>query len=366
MTANATATADMTDEQMVDQIVELAARIDRRPGRKLVMSELGVGTGRASRLLEQYRDRIGVPVHAVPDSDERGSDDEQCTGTPGTGGAPVPPSSEDAPVPPGDALGQDTTGTGADAPVPPAHQDEAGAPGQGTRSAEPEAPASVHPGPTGTDAPVPPSGAGAPGQDSRAAAESTGGTGAAGQVHRATSTPGTPRHAAPVHHTAGTGAPVQGRARAWFTRHRAVLAVLVISLPAAVAIWSGWVGMGGLTGFGVVDLLPGIAPVRLNTAVTLPIGIEAYAAMALHVWLTRADRTSRAARYARRSAIGSLVVGAAGQVAYHLMSAANVQQAPAVVTVFVAVLPVAVLGMATSLVTIVRTENRRQQAATDE
>jgi hypothetical protein len=55
--------------------------------------------------------------------------------------------------------------------------------------------------------------------------------------------------------------------------------LLVLAVPAAVAVWSGWVGIGQLTGFGQVHPLPGIwDSLHLNTAVTLPIGVEAYAA----------------------------------------------------------------------------------------
>ncbi len=32
--------------------------------------------------------------------------------------------------------------------------------------------------------------------------------------------------------------------------------LLVLALPAAVAIWSGWIGIGQLTGFGIVQPLP--------------------------------------------------------------------------------------------------------------
>ena len=32
----------------------------------------------------------------------------------------------------------------------------------------------------------------------------------------------------------------------------------LVAAPAAVAIWSGWVGLGGMSGFGPVNLLPGI------------------------------------------------------------------------------------------------------------
>jgi len=125
--------------------------------------------------------------------------------------------------------------------------------------------------------------------------------------------------------------------------------VLLLALPAFVAIWSGWVSLGELSGFGVVHPLPGIADqLTINTAITLPIGVETYAAYALWVWLSgRAPLVAR--RFARISAIGSLVFGAAGQVAYHLMAAAGMTSAPWLITAAVACLPVAVLGMGAAL-----------------
>lgn len=126
--------------------------------------------------------------------------------------------------------------------------------------------------------------------------------------------------------------------------------VFLIALPAAVAIWSGWVGLGGLTGFGVVHPLPGIADgLSLNTAITLPIGVEAYAAYALRAWLSGNRVPRRARRFAKWSAIGSLLVGAAGQVAYHLMESAGLTAAPWQITTAVSCLPVAVLGMGAAL-----------------
>jgi hypothetical protein len=125
--------------------------------------------------------------------------------------------------------------------------------------------------------------------------------------------------------------------------------VWVLALPAFVAIWSGWVGLGELTGFGVVHPLPGIADgFSINTAITLPIGVETYAAYALAVWLSGAY-TSSVRRFARWSAIGSLIFGAAGQVAYHLLTAAGITTAPWQITTAVACLPVAVLGMGAAL-----------------
>ncbi|MDG6108144.1 ABC transporter permease [Dactylosporangium aurantiacum] len=125
--------------------------------------------------------------------------------------------------------------------------------------------------------------------------------------------------------------------------------VWVLALPAFVAIWSGWVGLGELTGFGVIHPLPGIADgFSINTAITLPIGVETYAAYALAVWLSSAYGAS-VRRFARWSAIGSLIFGAAGQVAYHLLTAAGVTSAPWWITTAVACLPVAVLGMGAAL-----------------
>jgi hypothetical protein len=125
--------------------------------------------------------------------------------------------------------------------------------------------------------------------------------------------------------------------------------VLLLAAPAFVAIWSGWVGLGGLTGFGIVHPLPGIwDSFELNTAITLPIGVETYAAYALRAWLSGTVPTT-ARRFAKWSAIGSLVLGALGQVAYHLMAAEGITRAPWQITTLVACLPVAVLGMGAAL-----------------
>src|ERR1022692_3921866 len=106
--------------------------------------------------------------------------------------------------------------------------------------------------------------------------------------------------------------------------------LLVLALPATVAVWSGWVGIGQMTGFGQVYPLPGIFnSLHLDTAVTLPVGVEAYAAYALRAWLSASAAVSaRTRRFARWSAIGSLVLGMAGQVAYHLLAQAEARHAP--------------------------------------
>ncbi len=145
--------------------------------------------------------------------------------------------------------------------------------------------------------------------------------------------------------------PGQGRpVRAW--------PLLVLAAPAAVAVWSGWVGIGTMTGFGQIHPLPGIwDSLHLNTAITLPIGVEAYAAYALRVWLASGLLVSRRTRqFAKWSAIASLLLGIAGQVAYHLLTEAGAKHAPWSITTAVSCLPVLVLGMGTALTHMVRSD----------
>ena len=134
--------------------------------------------------------------------------------------------------------------------------------------------------------------------------------------------------------------------------------LLVLAAPAAVAVWSGWVGIGQMTGFGKIRPLPGIwDSLHVDTAVTLPIGVEAYAAFALRAWLTSNSAVSdRTRRFARWSAIAALVLGMAGQVAYHLLTQAGVTRAPWEVTTVVSCLPVAVLGMGSALAHLLRSD----------
>ncbi|MFC9897292.1 hypothetical protein ACFVMC_26690 [Nocardia sp. NPDC127579] len=134
--------------------------------------------------------------------------------------------------------------------------------------------------------------------------------------------------------------------------------MVVLALPAFVAIWSGWVGLGQLTGFGPVQPLPGIwDDLTINTAITLPIGMEAYASYALYVWLSGRIRSDNIRSYSKYSALGALLLGAGGQIAYHLMKAADVTTAPWPATVFVACLPVVVLGMGAALAHMILREH---------
>ena len=134
--------------------------------------------------------------------------------------------------------------------------------------------------------------------------------------------------------------------------------LLVLAAPAAAEVWSGWVGIAQKTGFGLVSPLPGIWPsLHLDTAITLPVGVEAYAAYALRAWLAREDWISdRTRRFAKWSAICSFALGMAGQVAYHLMAQAGMARAPWPVTTIVSCLPVLVLGMGTALAHMLRAD----------
>lgn len=138
--------------------------------------------------------------------------------------------------------------------------------------------------------------------------------------------------------------------------------LILIAAAAAVVVWGGWVELGKLTGFGLVQPLPGLADsVWINTAIALPIGIEAYGGYALRTWLSSANLSTRTRAFARWSAVSSLVIGAGAQVASHLMRADGVHTAPPVVTVLVSCVPVLVLGLATGLATLVRRDSRGGQ-----
>ena len=136
--------------------------------------------------------------------------------------------------------------------------------------------------------------------------------------------------------------------------------LLVLAAPAAAEVWSGWVGIAQKTGFGLVSPLPGILPsLHLDTSITLPVGVEAYAAYALRAWLAREHSISgRTRRFAKWSAICSFALGMAGQVAYHLLAQAGTARAPWPVTTIVSCLPVLVLAMGTTLAHMLRADAR--------
>ena len=142
--------------------------------------------------------------------------------------------------------------------------------------------------------------------------------------------------------------------------------LLVLAAPAAAEVWSGWVGIAEKTGFGRVSPLPGIWPsLHLDTTITLPVGVEAYAAYALRAWLASEDAVSpRTRRFAKWSAICSFLLGMAGQVASHLLADAGAARAPWAITTVVSCLPVLVLGMGTALAHMLRADAAADRSGT--
>lgn len=154
-------------------------------------------------------------------------------------------------------------------------------------------------------------------------------------------------------------APAEGALR---RRRRRVVTwpAYVVATPAWVAIWAGWVGIGKLTGFGRVNLLPGIGKGWVvDTAITLPVGVEAYSAYAFYVALNPAA-PARARWFGAISAAIAVVLGMGGQTAYHVMTAAGVTAAPTWITTLVSCLPVGVFALVAVLVHMVRTGEREE------
>jgi hypothetical protein len=135
--------------------------------------------------------------------------------------------------------------------------------------------------------------------------------------------------------------------------------LLLIGIAAAVAVWSGWVGLGEKCGFGIIQPLPGIVEgFTLNTAITLPISVEAYAAYALRVWLSTSHHSARTLTFAKRSTIISLVIGAAAQAGYHLLEAFGYDRAPWPVVLLVSWVPVVMVGVASGLAKLVKDDRQ--------
>jgi hypothetical protein len=139
--------------------------------------------------------------------------------------------------------------------------------------------------------------------------------------------------------------------------------LFLMGLAAGVSVWSGWVGLGQMTGFGLIQPLPGLADdFRINTSIMLPISVEAYGAYALGCWLTANRYSPRTVRFAKWSAFISLSVGFLAQAVYHLMASAGMTRAPWPIIVLVAGVPVAVLGLASALAKMVTSDRRAAEA----
>ncbi|MCD2444337.1 helix-turn-helix domain-containing protein [Agromyces sp. SYSU K20354] len=133
-------------------------------------------------------------------------------------------------------------------------------------------------------------------------------------------------------------------------------------IGAYVAIWGGWVSLGRMSGFGPTEMLPGILPWTLDLSIVLPLGLEAYAAFSLGVWLTRKQIAPSARRFARWSSLAGLGLGIAGQVTYHSLVGLGYEAAPLWVVMVVAAVPVLTLAAASTLTHELGTGTKRAMA----
>jgi hypothetical protein len=139
-----------------------------------------------------------------------------------------------------------------------------------------------------------------------------------------------------------------------------VITVWLIALSAFIATWGGWVGLGKMTAFGETQLLPGLVDtLTINLAVTLPLGLEAYSALAVIVWLSHNPHSPRTRSFARASAMLSFALGASGQVSYHLLHAAGIEKAPWPIVAAVSCVPVLLIGMGTALLHMYQEDKRK-------
>ena len=324
-------TTEMTDEQLLAEAVKLAEEAGRLPGRNELMRTYGIGAKRAKRIIDELI-RTGpsglvdaeiAGIESAPDFTRVRSElaTEPTKANPGPATEPTQANPGSTQANPGPVTEPTQANPGSTQANPGSTQAN---PGPVTE------PAQANPGPVTEPAQANPGSTQAnPGPVTEPAQASPGSTKA---------NPGSRKPPA-----------------AW--------PLLVIALPAMVAIWSGWVGLGGMTGFGPMDMLPGFTRengsplLYINTAITLPIGIEAYAAYALKVGLS-SRVPPQVRRFARISAVVSLLVGGLGQVVFHLLESRGITSAPTWVTILVACLPVACLGMGATLNHLIR-EHRK-------
>jgi hypothetical protein len=372
-------TTPPSDDVALAEIREFEYRLGELPGRNQLMSEFGWGASRSTRLLglykEQREDRSGwgrsdYPGPGSVDGLEESvrSDTEQDGGpqsSPGGDGVPVRTEGSANPV----------------RPVQSSRSAEAPVQSPTDRTGQSSSDRSSQSGSGRTAAPEGQSGSG-PVRRSEQVTDQTGAVQSA--LQSAETAPAQPRQTAPaaqgqagvppVHQTApapdrtdqATGDSEQTAAGQTGPQtggpdrqpYGLIAATLAISLSAFTAVWGGWVGLGRMVGFGPVNLLPGIGDgLVVDLAITLPIGIEAYAAAAL--WVAVGGLVHGRGRwFAGVSAGAALGLGAFGQAVYHLLEAQGHHTAPDWVVVFVSILPVVVLGAAGVLLHLVLEERK--------
>ena len=351
--------AVMDDEQIIAGIVEWAKREGKVPGQNRIMAEYGIGKSRVVRLLADVDQRMAA------DRDQAGPARNATTSVkqsgPGRKSSPDRTEHGDADQSGGNGVQRTDTAASPDQSGPDVSRGESSGPVLDRDATQPipvvsdrtepsaDRTDATEPGPDRTEPPASVAGPDQPTVSADRTEAQTGSNEKETPDRTAAQQPVSVRTTAQAARNWMTLDPGQTDDDSGADRRIRSWPILLLALPAFVAIWSGWVGLGGLTGFGVVHPLPGIADAfEINTAITLPIGVETYAAYALRVWLS-GGVPERARQFAKVSAILSLALGAAGQVAYHLMVAARMTLAPWQITTLVACIPVAVLGMGATL-----------------
>lgn len=134
---------------------------------------------------------------------------------------------------------------------------------------------------------------------------------------------------------AGLGQPPPKRKRdAWV-----VLGMTVSALSAAVSSFSGLRELAMLAGWSDV-----LSPL-------LPLCIDSLAMTSVRVWVSSATRSERARRFARRTALGAVLLSLAGNAVYHVI-AAGLLEVTWLVVLSVGAVPALVLGLVSHLAVV--------------
>lgn len=103
------------------------------------------------------------------------------------------------------------------------------------------------------------------------------------------------------------------------------LAMLGVGLTAAITSWAGWTGLAELCGFrGTLSL--GDSLPTLHVSWLVAVSVDLYALVGFQMWLHGSRWVSDHTRnFARASTFAAIILGAAANVAYHVISAEKIR-----------------------------------------
>jgi hypothetical protein len=140
-----------------------------------------------------------------------------------------------------------------------------------------------------------------------------------------------------------------GSRQATAHKSRSMWPLYLISVGAVLAVWSGWVELGVMCGFGIEQPLYGIwNGLRINAAISLPLSMEAYGFYAMGFWFDPGEADD-VRSYAQWTTILAYCLGFAAQATYHVLAAMHAAHAPIPVVVLVSGVPVATICAAGGL-----------------